>query len=398
MGQTTDFVEFTDSTTDLAPAGRARFRLHGGVIQQSVDGGAWATVGAGGGGSGTVTSVAATAAGLLAVAGTPTIAPTVGMAAMADQTVVGNVSGGSAVPIALTATQQRTMLSVQASNAVAITGGTITGTTIALNAAQLSDGPVSVTGATGVLNSPALTGLTATATTFLNDLIVGKAGGQTVIGGTAANENLTLASTSNATKGSIILGNSSTGLVYSVGSNYIQMGGNIASSIWIAELIKNQNNSSVFALTNTNASAASQVAYYMQNGTGYIANLSLLGSGFTTAGFHTAGSLVLGLTGGTGNLVLEVGKASGDLVVTTGASPTQKLRVYNAGNVTVGGGLATTATDGFFYVPSGAGPPTGVPTSPTLDNNVPIYIDRTNKKLYMYVGGWVGGTAPGVFV
>lgn len=52
------------------------------------------------------------------------------------------------------------------------------------------------------------TGLTNTADTITADLSTGIAGGQSVIGGTASNEDLTLSSTSNATKGKIIFGSS----------------------------------------------------------------------------------------------------------------------------------------------------------------------------------------------
>lgn len=68
------------------------------VLKQVDDQGVATSIG---GGSGTVTSVAATASGLLAVAGTPTIAPTVGMAAMAASTLVANATAGSAVPTAV---------------------------------------------------------------------------------------------------------------------------------------------------------------------------------------------------------------------------------------------------------------------------------------------------------
>lgn len=57
--------------------------------------------------------------------------------------------------------------------------------------------------------------------------------------------------------------------------------------------------------------------------------------------------------------------------------------------------LATTATDGFLYIPSCAGTPAGVPTAKT--GRVPMVWDSTNKKFYIYDGGWLGGTAPGVF-
>lgn len=52
------------------------------------------------------------------------------------------------------------------------------------------------------------TGLTNTAGTVTANLSTGIAGGQSVIGGTAIGENLTLSSTSNATKGKILFGNS----------------------------------------------------------------------------------------------------------------------------------------------------------------------------------------------
>lgn len=41
MGQTTDFWEFVDSNADIAPVGRGRLRVKGGIVQSSVNGGAW---------------------------------------------------------------------------------------------------------------------------------------------------------------------------------------------------------------------------------------------------------------------------------------------------------------------------------------------------------------------
>lgn len=52
------------------------------------------------------------------------------------------------------------------------------------------------------------TGLTGSASTLTANLSVGVNNGQSVIGGARASENLTLSSTSNATKGKIVLGNS----------------------------------------------------------------------------------------------------------------------------------------------------------------------------------------------
>lgn len=73
-----------------------------------------------------------------------------------------------------------------------------------------------------------------------------------------------------------------------------------------------------------------------------------------------------------------------------------KLTIDGPGNIVPGSGaLATTATDGFLYIPTCAGTPTGVPTA--YSGRVPIVFDTTNNKLYIYDGGWLGGTAPGAW-
>jgi hypothetical protein len=62
------------------------------------------------------------------------------------------------------------------------------------------------------------------------------------------------------------------------------------------------------------------------------------------------------------------------------------LEITTARNVTAGiGTLATTATNGFFYVPNCAGAPTGTPTA--ISGFIPIVVDSTNHKLYFYSGG-----------
>ena len=57
------------------------------------------------------------------------------------------------------------------------------------------------------------------------------------------------------------------------------------------------------------------------------------------------------------------------------------------GNVISGNqaALATNATDGFLYIPTCAGTPTGTPTA--ITGKVPMVADTTNNKLYIYVGG-----------
>ncbi len=66
------------------------------------------------------------------------------------------------------------------------------------------------------------TGLTRATNTITNNLSTGVSGGQSVIGGTAASNALTLSSTSNATKGKIIMG---TGFAYHENTQRLSVGG-----------------------------------------------------------------------------------------------------------------------------------------------------------------------------
>jgi hypothetical protein len=65
---------------------------------------------------------------------------------------------------------------------------------------------------------------------------------------------------------------------------------------------------------------------------------------------------------------------------------TERARIPATGGMVVGtAAIATTATDGFLYVPTCAGTPTGTPTTQT--GTAPIVVDTTNHKLYFYSGG-----------
>jgi len=65
----------------------------------------------------------------------------------------------------------------------------------------------------------------------------------------------------------------------------------------------------------------------------------------------------------------------------------ERARITAAGSFVAGGSvaLATTATDGFLYVPTCAGTPTGTPTA--ITGMAPIIVDTTNHKLYFRSGG-----------
>lgn len=98
-----------------------------------------------------------------------------------------------------------------------------------------------------------------------------------------------------------------------------------------------------------------------------------------------------------------IGLSSGQLNIASGGSlgfyitsGTLALGIDTVGNVICNNaGISTSATDGFLYIATCAGTPTGVPTS--YSGRVPIVFDITNNKLYIYHGGWKGGTVPGAF-
>jgi len=71
----------------------------------------------------------------------------------------------------------------------------------------------------------------------------------------------------------------------------------------------------------------------------------------------------------------------------TDGAGTERMRIDANGNIVAGASaaLATTATNGFLYVPTCAGTPTGTPTA--ITGMAPIVVNTTNNKLYFYSGG-----------
>jgi hypothetical protein len=76
----------------------------------------------------------------------------------------------------------------------------------------------------------------------------------------------------------------------------------------------------------------------------------------------------------------------GNSYLALGSGDTERARIPSTGGMVIGtAALATNATDGFLYVPTCAGTPTGTPTTQT--GTAPIVVDTTNNKLYFYSGG-----------
>jgi hypothetical protein len=79
-----------------------------------------------------------------------------------------------------------------------------------------------------------------------------------------------------------------------------------------------------------------------------------------------------------------------------GGAISNQLTLDSKGNLVLGNAaINTNATDGFLYVTSMAGTPSGTPTS--FSGRVPLVIDSTNNAIYYYNGTWrsVGGVGGG---
>lgn len=143
-----------------------------------------------------------------------------------------------------------------------------------------------------------------------------------------------------------------------------------------------------------NSNSASQSTLYLENDRGSFGAYGGFLIGGSTFG---ATSNLFGLSRQDTLMMFGDGGSLAGMVVGTltntplylGTNNTQRLAISGAGNVSIGtAAIATNATNGFLYVTSCAGVPTGVPT--TITGRIPIVADSTNNKLYIYSGGaWV---------
>ena len=150
-------------------------------------------------------------------------------------------------------------------------------------------------------------------------------------------------------------------------------------------------------LQHGDADAAAAVAQTVRVQSVVAGTADIAGANWTMIGSKSTGSAA------SGDIIFQVGGkgAASTTVNTVNTGLTIKAGTTNNTNVgypsvIIGSSaMATTATDGFLYIPTCAGPPAGTPTAVT--GRVPMVWDSTNKKFYIYDGAWLGGTAPGVF-
>lgn len=197
----------------------------------------------------------------------------------------------------------------------------------------------SVSGSSGITCSP-----TTGVVVCTNNLITGLAGGQTVIGGTAASEGITFSSTSNATKGAFTFGSSSlvvineavttaTGTVLNVGGG----------STGITEPVKFSVNGAgtyITVMQNLNTGTVGQAALGVYNSSLDGVSLVMHGTGFTTSGLRAANVAMLNQRRAA-NMVYSIFAATGDHVFATTTSITERLRITTAGALQVGAPMMT---------------------------------------------------------
>lgn len=241
----------------------------------------------------------------------------------------------------------------------------------------------------------ALTGLTDDDHTQYA-LLVGRAGGQILRGGTAAGDDLQLISTTHATKGLIYLGNLGTSAFDEVNGWLgigtaapdaevtVQKDGG-AATLHVKTYATGGGSRPGVIFTRANGSVASPTA--LQAGD-FIGELTGRGhDGTALLGSARAGIRMRAAA----NWALNDHPTEFDFVTTPvgGASPVVRFLLDSQGNVVVGAAaLLTTATDGFLYLGSCPGVPSGTPTTHT--GRVPLVVDSSNGDLYIYVGGaWV---------
>lgn len=219
---------------------------------------------------------------------------------IADQTLLGNVSGVSATPTALTATQVQTVLSVQPSNAVVITGGTASGLAITASSINL--------------------------------------GGNTLYGNTSSSGVLTLSSTSNGTKGTVVIG-STTGLVYYETTPQLSIGIATPDSASVMHLKRNTSGSTLLYVENPSTGSTAQEGVALgstDDRSGAMAYWLMTGPSFTTVGDLSAGTMVFQLLTGSGNIVFRNHQSAGTIDFAVSTSDTVAMSVQNSGVIRIG--------------------------------------------------------------
>jgi len=240
-------------------------------------------------------------------------------------TELGYVSGvTSAIQTQLNAKQgSLTLTTTGTSGAATLVGST-------LNIPQYSGGGSSYTFSTGLTNSSG---------TVTSNLSAGVAGGQSVIGGTAASNSLTLSSTSNATKGKILFGTSA----YDEVNNRLGIG--TTSPAERVHVIGTDYATFRLDITNTTGNNEAGCSFQTYDGSA-VSTCGGLTTTNSTFSYQAYGSNSTTLYASrNGGLGLMAKNASGTIRFYTAgdASGNERMRIFSNGNI----GINTTTDAGY---------------------------------------------------
>ncbi len=175
--------------------------------------------------------------------------------------------------------------------------------------------------------------------------------------------------------------------LYDSSNNRLNIGGasTAGNDIFLSKSAAGQ--VAIVAANTSNGTGAYGGLYAINDG-GANAAMLKLSSGFTTSGLLVAGQTYMVSSAGS---VLFGTSGSADTIFVNGGTATtnEGLRIDSNRNVSIGNAaLATNATNGFLYIPSCAGTPTGVPTAKT--GRIAMIYDTSANKIWFYNGSWRG--------
>lgn len=150
----------------------------------------------------------------------------------------------------------------------------------------------------------------------------------------------------------------------------------------------------IAGVTNATLPSGSHTLAGLDVGQTFTADQTISGKSLVFTGSDPVVLSAQSVFGYSGSLRLAAG--AGGIIFNNSNVSANLLTVTNAGSVVVGNAaLATNATDGFLYISTCAGTPTGTPSA--FAGRAAMIYDTTNHKFYIYDGGWKGGTNPGAF-
>lgn len=182
------------------------------------------------------------------------------------------------------------------------------------------------------------TGLTRSVNTITANLSTGISGGQSVIGGTGATENLTYSSTTNGSKGLHVWGTTSN-MYFDEATGNLILGTTTPFLQAAVEVVRNTNSGVAFTFVNQSAGANAYTAFFLAqsptlaSGATFGTFLFSSGSGFGAP--YTANAGLFELAGGAGNMHFWIQQNSGDYrwyTKTTFPAPSSSIKMELTNN------------------------------------------------------------------